>query len=900
MKITFGHALDGAELSRPDDSIGDLVCGPLRFVEILETQLGLKRKSMGDMPRIFQHVKVLEALSAKQDRFYSASFQKDPLSVSETLLQWRDELLLAGWNGGVDGGSRRLRDLADIHEAMKGLVGLGQPDRLLAIREALNQRKHCIESVVVVDPASSFSRLWRQVLEQFGASFRTAEKLQNSPEKNDETDLSRLKAALFSEPAGRFKPEYDDSVVLYSAYSEFTLAHMAVKILRDVSKESHVLVADNGCTVLDDALVATDQASLGVHAVSLARPIPQLLLLALRLCWKPLDPLHLLEFLTHPNCPVEFHLRNELSRVMVECPGVGGPKWCGAIEAAKQLYQAKPANEAKELFGRLEKDLADWIHISKYAPRAGVPGAEISAHCSRIAKWARVRAINEQEQGDSAKASLFQSLASQASELADAVKDAPTITQCRLERLVRRVSGNGWPCPKIRELGHGHRIASSGACIEEVDTVIWWNFSEPARPALPHWTDSEIKELQDHGAEIPTAASILSAENWNWLKPFLSARKKVFLFTPRQRKGEPVATHPLFSRLQALVDGKFPTIYLDADLQRKKVSFAQPVKYAALKTPRRWWKLKDGSRLGARSAESFSSSEKFIYSPYAWVLDYKAVLRPGVLSQFRMRNENVLHGNLLHRLLDLVVAGPLKKGHWKAITESDLKQYLEDQWPMLLEQEGAALLLLGKQSEASALLENAKRALWNLTQQLRAAGVIQTETNVNFKSEFIGGRLEGYVDLLVKNEKNKIAVVDLKSGRLEEKQRELQSNVQLQLGIYGFLHRQAVGEWPAGTYFILNSGRMLAQAKDYFPQAYSITARSNTNGLEACWNEFVEMWRYRRTLLDQGWIELTLGLTEPLNGDGYPGPSPFEHWQPSKNQDRYNDFKALTGMEANV
>ena len=93
---------------------------------------------------------------------------------------------------------------------------------------------------------------------------------------------------------------------------------------------------------------------------------------------------------------------------------------------------------------------------------------------------------------------------------------------------------------------------------------------------------------------------------------------------------------------------------------------------------------------------------------------------------------------------------------------------------------------------------------------------------------------------------------------------------------------------------------MLAQNKDFFPHAYSIQARAGADGLEVCWNEFVEMWRYRRALLDQGWIELTLGVTEPQNGDRYPAPSPFEHWQPNKNQDRYNDFKGLTGMEVNA
>ena len=37
-----------------------------------------------------------------KQRFYTASFTKDPLAVAETLLRWRDELVLAGWDGSPD------------------------------------------------------------------------------------------------------------------------------------------------------------------------------------------------------------------------------------------------------------------------------------------------------------------------------------------------------------------------------------------------------------------------------------------------------------------------------------------------------------------------------------------------------------------------------------------------------------------------------------------------------------------------------------------------------------------------------------------------------------------------------------------------------------------------------
>ena len=114
MKITFGQALDGTESWAVNNSIGDIVCGPLRLTEILETQLGLKRKSVSEITRVFQFVKILEKLAENKPRFYSTSFEKDPLAVSEALLHWRDLLVLAGWSGMTDGTSQRLRDLADV------------------------------------------------------------------------------------------------------------------------------------------------------------------------------------------------------------------------------------------------------------------------------------------------------------------------------------------------------------------------------------------------------------------------------------------------------------------------------------------------------------------------------------------------------------------------------------------------------------------------------------------------------------------------------------------------------------------------------------------------------------------------------------------------------------------
>ena len=209
MKITFGKSLDGTELRPANDSLGDIVCGPLRLVEILETQLGLKRKPVSDVTRIFQFVKVLETVAGNKPRFYAASFDKDRLSVSETLLNWRDSLVLAGWNGNANGSSKRLHDLADINAALTDAALPGQPDRLVAIRDSLAQRNHGVEEIVVVDPPAAFSRLWGEVLTKLSAKFRIPEKGFGAIHNQQPTDLQQLAHALGSASLEKIKWQND-------------------------------------------------------------------------------------------------------------------------------------------------------------------------------------------------------------------------------------------------------------------------------------------------------------------------------------------------------------------------------------------------------------------------------------------------------------------------------------------------------------------------------------------------------------------------------------------------------------------------------------------------------------------------------------------------------------------
>jgi hypothetical protein len=139
----------------------------------------------------------------------------------------------------------------------------------------------------------------------------------------------------------------------------------------------------------------------------------------------------------------------------------------------------------------------------------------------------------------------FMALAALGSELSELLGSLPTITRCQLERLYHLVNSRGWVDRSIiPELGRVHCVANPAALIEAVDTVVWWNFSEPSAPQRVPWTKAELKQLVAHGAQFPSAETVAIRENALWLRPLFAARKKLILVWPRQRAGESIARHP--------------------------------------------------------------------------------------------------------------------------------------------------------------------------------------------------------------------------------------------------------------------------------------------------------------------------------------------------------------------
>lgn len=917
MKITFGLSLDGWEPLKSPQCLNEFTCGPAGFLELLEVRLGLKTNPVPLSQRLLHYKALLGELAEECVTFYSESFKKDPYAVAETLVGWRDGLIVAGWDGEASGkDSARLRDMSALEARTSGRLAPGMGDRLRTVLRELLTRSPCIDTLTVVDEPEHLPSLWRQVCEKLGAHYAPINAALMSNLATGDSDLARIQALvglLGDQALPKINLKGDQSIICLTAFSEYTLARGVAQWLRHIrlkEKATVTLIPGANAGPLEQALLALDEPALGLEPYSRARPIPQILLLALRLYWKPLDPRSLLEFLTHPICPVSGSLRHRLANAVAESPGVGGPKWNEAIAAVKAgICEKQKGNVSaqKEALQQIDDELCAWLLVSQFEENEEATGIVLSERCAQVARWAAARA--GVTGGASEEREQFLGLAALGSELADLLQQTSKVTRSQLERLLHQISDRGWPSGPAAELEHVHLVANPAAIREPASVVVWWDFNEPALPSRPPWTQQEMEQLTGHGVSFLTPEMTAARASQLGLRPLLAARQQLILVVPRQRGGNRVARHPLHARLISLIEGKnpsLPTIDLDAEVSTGKASAPlelRSVKHLPLPALMRWWKLSVTKHLGPRTQESYSSAEKFIYSPYAWVLNYKAGLQPGPIASLRLQDARRQKGTLLHRLVDLLLAAPPTEINWINTSREILEKWIEGQWLRLLAQEGADLLLPGKRADAVALKEMGKAALWELLQQLRKADATEAQSNVALPpAGFVGGQIGGIIDLQAKNRKGRLAVVDLKSGGRKVREQELKENRALQLAIYGYLLGQGnKGACPETAYYILQSRVLMAQDRGFFPDAYEITP-AFAGGPTQCWKDFEAVWSWRRRQVDQGWIEVTVADTEPTSGSP-PQPDstpPLERWMAAEDADKFNDFDALTGWRADA
>lgn len=876
MKIRLGLQLDGQRGWHAKNSLGEITVGTNGMLSILEPQLGLISEILPQSQRVVQYLDCLKQADRKS-RFYHSSLQVDELGTAATLLNWRDQWYLNGWNGKVDTvASTRLADMADVEKIAVDKVAPSEGERLEMILQVMARRKPAISQVILTSDMTLFPKRWQCVLSMLPTELKALDVTTNSGLflHTLQDRLNKIQAGEVFRNEDKLPYQDDGSVKIVRAETRL----LASRWLSDRMSNGivdGVLVASDSAALLDDILSATGQPRHGLSESSAYRPTLQLLPMALDLLWAPLDFNVLISFLSHPVSPVRSYARRQLAGKLASQPGIGGVQWDRVLNKIDEHY----GDDALVV----REQIATWIDHPRFNQNDGVPINEVIVRTQKLAAYFRVHLVDE----DVAKRASWNAGFSQATAFLGALDQLQkngslTISHRQLQKLLAQVTSRGSANPKlVAEVGSIAIVDDPAALIESFDQVVWW---QPVMPSIPKsypWSLSERQTLASSDVELPNIANVLDHLASDWLKPILAARKQVVIVLPPKDAEE----HPAWQMISSQILD-MPELSIEQVLEGKGVLAQQSVavSHQALPQLKRWWQLPAGTPIPKRGHDSFSSLESYLFNPYQWLLRYPASLKASnILS---VSDGFLLDGQLAHSIVEnfFELPDPLN------LADSEVMCWFDKTFPQVVEAQGAVLLMHGRRSDYEGLRYRLGRALKRLLAQLKSANITTVQSELELKGHYSGGEILGYADLVLTNNQGVSAIVDMKWGGKKKYTEKLTENSHLQLGIYAELLRQKTGVWPEVGYYILAESKLLTQHGHYFPDA-NIVNKKIDESTPHLWERFKATHAWRSELMQDGKIEVVLDAIDETEDST----TPDDGLNPEVLNPNYNDYLTLAG-----
>lgn len=795
MHPLVGLDFSGATLTPHDDlmpgsgALGRPVWGPIGLLRDLELRLALPEPAHAESLRVLRWAARVRELSPR-GRYYSRSFELDPIGTAAALLELRDALVEGGWDRRpIDGGGVRVEAIAELEALPSPGIPDGVADRVLAVaREAEQRCSRLYEALTLGEPRSCWPAVWQRVFRALEVSGTRVEVL-GDPEgcAPSDSDLGKVQRALDGESPGPLVG--DGSFLVLEAETSIEAAHAAALLLAVDPSQDSVVVRERDGSELDAALEHQGMPTLGVRLGSRSRALLQLLPLALELAFEPKDPERALELLMLPGGPFQGAIGRFLARALFRAPGIGGRPW---EEAKARLPEPRDATLAR---------VAEWFEQTGADALDGAAPDDLLRVVSRVREWL-VAELPRAPEDPVRLVALSQCDAFALALSEGGAERLDLVTTRRLLDLVReRVTAESSP-----ELsGRVASVTSPLALRVSRPNVLWWSFVHSGeRPWTPPFRLGELRVLEGAGVRFPDPTDLLRRRAAGYRRVARLARRRLVLVVPRRASGEILRPHPLWDEIVARVG-------LDAVTTPRVTSGigelltgnhgvrASELSALPLPAPLPEWRIRmpEPPTFERHSSSSLSA---LLACPLRWALQYLGRIES---EQRDLPAQHQLSGTLGHRLVEeLHAVGAF------AQSSSQVRTRAEQIIDGLIEREGAVLLQRGKAHERAQLRRQLVDGVVALAEALHANGLEVDSVEEPFEVAWGGAVLNGRWDLRVRDRSGRRLVIDLKWGR-STYAGHLSDGTALQLAAY--VHAlERDGAAADGAYFSLKARRMIA------------------------------------------------------------------------------------------
>ncbi len=868
--LYFGLHLDETAYPKATDrgaatDTGTYYCGPMTLLQLLEKQLGTADyPSNNRYLRVEQYRQSLQKhIALHPDSFYAKSFEADSLATAGALLARRDELMLAGWDfvAGNDA-PERLKTLAQIESLRRqegDQLAPGFAERMVRVTEAVAHQAAMFDVIYLNEPLElmpvGLMRLFGVFQEKNNTLVHVIER-ESHDQISPKIDLNSFKNILIQKEKNEKQPlQADGSLLVLKASRETDAAAWLAKFFRENADFKPLCVIPEKNRALDNALIQEGLPSMGILSASSARPILQILKLVTAFLWRPIDPYKIMEFVSLAVKPLDGRLATIIAEVVAETPGLRSDKWFARVQTYfEELEEAAKTDERIDV-DAVRREYEFWFERRRFDVDKTVPRDEAIKVFDYIARWA-TRAY---EDGGSSQSSLLVlgEQAKRVRELLMSLPDGDTqLTNLRLERIVRTIYEPSPVCFREAEVGHLPYIDKAAAVIGDVPDVLWWNFADMERDvSFARWYKNESEWLESIDIHLDTVEKENKCMLWQRRRPILHSTGRLWLVMPETVDGKPIQPHPLFGDLKAAftdiekitydIDEEGTLAALESFILPKKI----PLTMREPAHTKPYLNFEQIERLERRETESYSSLDSLFYYPYQWVFKHKIKLhKSSILSVVR---ENTLKGTLAHRVFEKMFEDDVLA--WK---KTDVDAWIDEHIQRFLEQEGAVLLMYGREPERVSFENTMKFAAWRLVSMIQSNGWTSYKVEQELRGRFMNIPVVGIADLVLQKPSGETAIVDLKWRGAARRENLIRNEEDLQLVMYSRLLTED-DSWAHTAYFIIEDGKMIARNNLAFEEAIPVVPDANhIEVYERIWSKMRNTYTWRMKQLKEGKVEI--------------------------------------------
>ncbi len=906
MRIIFGIEFDDVvyDSFHLSTQTGILYLGPIGLISLLEKYTGIQGPTSENTSlRVEQYRQAIkQVLKTEKDEFYQDSFSIDELGTASTLLQMRDDLILAGMVFEKipleENVPDRIFSIKKIEETIPYRLLAGLADRYASLIKELEKEIILpFESITINEPKNIIPFYLRNIFKKI-KNKGIPIKYETNKTSNNKTDLNLFKQRLiFPEKAkeGKIKLKADGSIIIIRAKRETEAAEFLAKLLKKNPDYSALCIIPEKNRALDNANIQEGISSLGILSASLGRPSLQILKLVTAFLWEPIDPFKILEFLSLTLKPIDDRLALILGRLMAESPGMKSDVWHARInEYFNFLENDEQAKELQLSVDDIKEQYYTWFERKRYDINGQIPKNEAIQIFKYVQEWAGI----EFEHLGSKNSSLI-ILKEQAKKIVELLEELPEIennlSYLQLERIVRTIYE---PAPVIfreTEIGHLPYIYNNSAIHGNVDEILWWNFTHHEKDYFfSKWYPSEMEFFQKMNWEISTPSDLNNLALWQRNTPFIRTEKRIILIIPEKVGGIPVQAHSLEGDLKAAF-GDLSPISFEIDTGTGSTYMSQyfnlptttNIPQQQLGLPKAMINISLSDKLKNHDEETFTSLDTLFYYPYKWLFKYKIDLhKSSILSVVK---ENTLKGNLAHRFFEQMFREDIAS--W---SKSDVEFWLDNRSKKLLKKEGAVLLMYGKEPDKIAFMRKVKNAAWTLVSMIQNNQWKIHKTEMPLQGKFMNRPVKGKADLVLQRN-DELAVIDLKWGGKTRRLEQIKNKEDLQLVMYSRL-LTVDNTWAHTSYFIISNAEMIARNNLGFREANAVMPDLDHLAInEEIWERMEKTYQWRMQQFKEGKIEIrTQSTLEELN-DIYMGEL-MDFLEMKNDASPYDDYKTLVNL----